>query len=83
MEKGSNSTDAAWQWAAEIRDIWIAGQPTRLQATYVNYASGSESLESIYGYEPWRLERLRSLKARYDPNNRFRYYNPFVLESEH
>ncbi|TVY17065.1 FAD-linked oxidoreductase azaG [Lachnellula arida] len=79
MDKGSYSTDAAWQWAAEVRDIWAAGQPTRLPATYVNYALGSESLESIYGDEPWRLERLRSLKAKYDPDNRFRYYNPFVL----
>lgn len=32
----------------------------------------------MYGYEPWRLEKLRSLKARYDPDGRFSYYNPIV-----
>ncbi|PGH14341.1 hypothetical protein AJ80_05931 [Polytolypa hystricis UAMH7299] len=77
-EKGSYLMDVAQQWVEEARDIWNAGQPDRLPTTYVNYAAGGESLESIYGYEPWRLERLRTLKDKYDPNNRFRYYNPIV-----
>jgi hypothetical protein len=45
---------------------------------YVNYANGFESLPDIYGHEPWRLRRLRALKAAYDPNNKFKYYNPIV-----
>lgn len=43
---------------------------------YVNYASGVESLEAIYGYEDWRLEKLRKLKMEYDPTGRFGYYAP-------
>ncbi|GFF75239.1 6-hydroxy-D-nicotine oxidase [Aspergillus udagawae] len=71
---------AAWAWAAEVRDQWNAGQPGRLMDAYVNYASGFETLEQRYGHESWRLKRLRSLKAKYDPHNRFRYYNPIVVD---
>ena len=44
--------------------------------TYVNYASSDETPEMLYGYEPWRLERLRELKREYDPRGRFNFYNP-------
>lgn len=47
--------------------------------TYVNYAFGDEPLEQMYGYEPWRLAKLRALKAVYDPKGMFNYYNPFVV----
>lgn len=72
--------EPAAKWAKDVWDLWVAGQPTRRPATYLNYAVGVEyqTLESIYGYEPWRLERLRGLKAKYDPNNCFRFYNPIV-----
>ncbi|KAK3948167.1 hypothetical protein QBC32DRAFT_408795 [Pseudoneurospora amorphoporcata] len=69
---------AALKWTTEIVDQWNAGQPSRKPTTYVNYANGGKSLESIYGYESWRLKRLRGLKAKYDPFNRFRFYNPIV-----
>ncbi|KAA8634855.1 hypothetical protein SMACR_09677 [Sordaria macrospora] len=69
---------AALEWTTEITAQWNAGQPTRRPSTYVNYANGGESLESIYGYESWRLKKLRGLKAKYDPFNRFRFYNPIV-----
>lgn len=65
------------RWGEEVRDSWNEG---RLPATYVNYANGDESLESIYGYDSWRLEKLRELKAKYDPNNRFRYHVPINPE---
>ncbi|KAM0342572.1 hypothetical protein ACHAPU_009425 [Fusarium lateritium] len=51
--------------------------PEHLRA-YVNYAHGVESLESMYGYEPWRLEKLRALKKKWDPENRMRFYAPIV-----
>ncbi|PHH90757.1 hypothetical protein CDD83_2753 [Cordyceps sp. RAO-2017] len=73
-----NLRPIARKWGNDVRDLWNAGQPDRRPATYVNYANGEESLESMYGYEPWRLERLRGLKAKYDPHNRFRFYNPIV-----
>jgi hypothetical protein len=63
--------DVAVEWAREVLEIFNSGQPNRLPTTYLNYAVGNESLESIYGYESWRLEKLRALKAKYDPFNRF------------
>ncbi|KAI1490987.1 hypothetical protein F5X96DRAFT_509465 [Biscogniauxia mediterranea] len=77
-EPGSGLEDFARQWGRETIDLWNAGQPQRQPTAYVNYAGGYESLEAMYGYEPWRLERLRSLKAKYDPQNRFAYYNPII-----
>ncbi|RAH80150.1 FAD-binding domain-containing protein [Aspergillus japonicus CBS 114.51] len=71
--------DTALEWAGLIRDLWNEGQPTRRPTTYVNYALGIESLESMYGYESWRLERLRALKREYDPENRFAYFNPIPV----
>ncbi|KAL8672821.1 MAG: hypothetical protein Q9168_002732 [Polycauliona sp. 1 TL-2023] len=69
---------AAWEWVTEVRDQWNEGQPGRPVNAYVNYANGYEPVEQWYGHEAWRLERLRGLKAKYDPHNRFRYYNPIV-----
>jgi hypothetical protein len=46
----------------------------RLQQ-YVNYGN---TLEALYGYESWRLEKLRHLKQKYDPDNLFRWYQPIV-----
>ncbi|KAE8373962.1 hypothetical protein BDV26DRAFT_284671 [Aspergillus bertholletiae] len=71
---------AAWAWAAEARDHWNAGQPGRPVDAYVNYATGFETLKERYGHENWRIRKLRGLKARYDPHNRFRFYNPIVVE---
>lgn len=73
---------AAQEWAHEVRDLWISGEPGRPVNVYVNYANGDESTEMLYGQEPWRLERLRRLKAEYDPFNRFRYYSPIVEEKD-
>ncbi|KAE8150125.1 FAD binding domain-containing protein [Aspergillus avenaceus] len=78
LPKDSNQTDAALKLVDEIRGLWNAGQPDRKPVTYVNYAFGDESLDSMYGYEPWRLERLRELKKKYDPSNQFRFYNPIA-----
>lgn len=72
-------TDYALQWAHETRDLWNKGLPEWRRSTpssYLNYAFGDEPLEAMYGYEPWRLERLMKLKAKYDPHQKFSYYNP-------
>lgn len=45
---------------------------------YMNYAR-SEPIQSYYGYEPWRLERLQALKRKYDPTNQFFGYHPIPL----
>lgn len=49
------------------------GEPPR---GYVNYAFGNEESEELYGYEKWRLEKLRRLKRKYDPQERFSFYAP-------
>ena len=83
VPEGSGLSDAAEAWAKENWSLWNAGQPNRQPQMYVNYAQGKdyETLQSIYGYEPWRLEKLRSLKAKYDPQNRFRFFEPIVSGS--
>ncbi|KEY64683.1 hypothetical protein S7711_02883 [Stachybotrys chartarum IBT 7711] len=78
---GSNLEEAAEVWAREAWDLWTEGQDAH---SYVNYAIGQsyETVESVYGYEPWRLARLRALKAKYDPRNRFRFYVPILPEEK-
>ncbi|OLN92085.1 6-hydroxy-D-nicotine oxidase 2 [Colletotrichum chlorophyti] len=53
----------------------------RLQQ-YVNYGNTTSTMrdppEALYGYETWRLERLRALKRKYDPENIFRWYQPLM-----
>ncbi|KAK7986946.1 FAD-binding domain-containing protein [Apiospora saccharicola] len=73
-------SSAANQWAKEVWDLFQAGRPTRKPAVYVNYVAGHdyETLESVYGHEPWRLARLRGLKTKYDSENRFRYFVPII-----
>lgn len=44
---------------------------------YVNYAGGEESKPEVYGYGA-RLRKLTELKKKWDPENKFRYYNPIV-----
>ncbi|KAJ5689703.1 FAD-binding domain-containing protein [Penicillium macrosclerotiorum] len=78
LKANSGLEHLAREWAAETRELWNAGQSWRRPTTYVNYAAGDESVESMYGYEPWRLQRLRGLKDHYDPENRFSYYNPII-----
>lgn len=62
----------------QIRTAMLNGTGLELRA-YVNYAKGDESQEAVYGYEPWRLERLRQLKKRYDPLRRFNFYEPIKV----
>ncbi|KAL8994704.1 MAG: hypothetical protein Q9169_005389 [Polycauliona sp. 2 TL-2023] len=78
-----NTTDdpliaLAEDWRDETMALFNAGQAGRKPRVYVNYAAGYESLEARYGYEPWRMDRLRQLKTQYDPYNRFAWYNPII-----
>ncbi|KAI1822817.1 FAD-binding domain-containing protein [Xylaria intraflava] len=49
--------------------------PAHLRA-YVNYVDDEEPLPAVYGWEDWRLEKLRKLKSQWDPENRMRFYVP-------
>jgi hypothetical protein len=74
----NESLDAiAWNISTKIRDALLEGTGKKLEA-YVNYARGDESVEAVYGYEPWRLEKLRKLKKEYDPHGRFNFFAPIV-----
>jgi hypothetical protein len=70
--------DFASEWRNQTVDLWNEGQPERRPTIYVNYAAGYEPLEARYGYEAWRIKRLRKLKRQYDPGNRFAWYNPII-----
>lgn len=59
-----------------FRDILYLGSGSEELHAYVNYAHGDEPSEAVYGYAPWRLQRLRDLKRKYDPKDRFSYYEP-------
>jgi FAD/FMN-containing dehydrogenase len=76
-EKNANFDAIAWEINGRIRDVLVEGTEKKQEA-YVNYARGDESLEELYGYEPWRLEKLRRLKKEYDPYERFNFYAPIV-----
>ncbi|KAF3024879.1 hypothetical protein E8E14_012044 [Neopestalotiopsis sp. 37M] len=60
----------------EIRRVLLEGTGSSEMNTYVNYVVGDESLEDWYGHEEWRIERLRALKAMYDPDHKFSFYAP-------
>ncbi|KAK3307255.1 uncharacterized protein B0T15DRAFT_529749 [Chaetomium strumarium] len=62
-------------WARPWRDEITSTSGYPRQTIYMNYAHGDEPLEAMYGYEPWRLDRLRRLKAKYDPHGHFNHYN--------
>lgn len=68
---------AAISWGEETREMVHAGQaPGSDLNVYVNYAFGSETLQSMYGYEPWRLAKLEGLKNEWDPHGKFSFYMP-------
>lgn len=69
----------AQEYGLRLRKYLLEGSddPAHLRA-YVNYAHGTERLEEVYGWDEWRLQKLRSLKAQWDPENRMRYYMPIA-----
>ena len=68
----------AAKYADQARALFDAGEPQRPLTAYVNYANGKETVEQVYGYEAWRQQKLKALKKKYDPENRFRFYNPII-----
>lgn len=68
----------AQDFGRELRNILYKSEGTEELHAYVNYAVGEESLESIYGYRGWRVAKLKTLKKKLDPENRFRFYAPIV-----
>lgn len=71
--------DVAASYGKRIRAAMVEGSAQPFHG-YVNYALGDESLEAFYGYEPWRVEKLRKIKEEYDPFDRFRFYAPISMD---
>ncbi|KAJ9610002.1 hypothetical protein H2200_006332 [Cladophialophora chaetospira] len=67
---------AAVKHGQHLRELLLQGSGSTELKAYVNYAHGDESLGSMYGFEPWRLDRLRKLKKLYDPEEKFSFYAP-------
>ena len=68
----------ATKFGKQVRQMLQAGSGSSELHAYVNYAHGDESLEEIYGYEPWRQQKLRDLKKAYDTLGRFNFYAPIT-----
>ncbi|TDZ67831.1 FAD-linked oxidoreductase chyH [Colletotrichum trifolii] len=60
----------------ELRQIIHDGTGRDELHVYLNYAYGDESPKEWYGAEQWRQDKLRALKAKYDPKGRFSFYGP-------
>ncbi|KAF2756099.1 FAD-binding domain-containing protein [Pseudovirgaria hyperparasitica] len=75
----AEQAELAWSVGSKLRAALVEGIDVAKHGkpgSYVNYANGEQSVEEMYGHEPWRLEKLRDLKQRYDPERRFRFYAP-------
>lgn len=73
--------EEARRYGMRIQEALVRGSEDGKLHSYVNYAAGNEAREALYGYEPWRLEKLRGLKRRYDPHGRFDFYLPVEGEA--
>ena len=69
MTESADGFDQEREWA---RGLWSALEPHHMNTVYVNFLmdEGEERVREAYGAE--RYERLRKLKRKYDPDNRFR-----------
>lgn len=75
--QGADPADAekAYVYGERMQEVVRRGS-SGPSHSYVNYATGEESLPEVYGRDRARIRRLLELKAVYDPENRFGYYAP-------
>jgi len=66
------------QEGESLRRILYEGSSQKEMYTYVNSPFGDETQKNWYGYEQWRLGRLKALKYKYDPHGKFSFYAPTV-----
>ena len=69
MTEGAEGFDEEREW---VRGLWSALEPYHTGSVYVNFLmdEGEDRVRDAYG--PARYDRLRVLKGKYDPDNRFR-----------
>ncbi|RYP14179.1 hypothetical protein DL765_006540 [Monosporascus sp. GIB2] len=81
--KSPADEDLIDEWLSKQQDKFIETSGYGRLQQYVNYGHGSKDPpEALYGYEPWRLEKLRRIKKEYDPEGWFNGYQPFLDEAE-
>ncbi|KAI4932264.1 uncharacterized protein J4E92_004164 [Alternaria infectoria] len=75
----AQTTKDAYAHTRAMRDALYTGLDNSNQKRhcYVNYANGEEDRPEMYGYDA-RLAKLVKLKGKWDPKNRFGFYNPIV-----
>ncbi|KAL8805831.1 MAG: hypothetical protein Q9182_001743 [Xanthomendoza sp. 2 TL-2023] len=75
MYKDRSFDATANAWGVRFRDVLRSTDGLRENSTYINFAHGDEPLEEVYGES---LGRLKTLKKRYDPLNRFNQWFPLA-----
>lgn len=65
----------AAEWLGSAMGVLHAKSGFERPAVYLNYAS-AEELGAIFGYEEWRMEKLKGLKRKWDPEGMFDAYHP-------
>jgi hypothetical protein len=71
---GEDAANIAW-----TRQLWTEAQPFVTSAVYTNHMAADETQDRIIaGYGKEKYERLAALKAKYDPENFFRWNHNIV-----
>ncbi|KAL1794199.1 hypothetical protein ACET3X_007620 [Alternaria dauci] len=75
----AQATKDAYAYTHAMREALYTGldKSNNKRHCYVNYANGDESKPEMYG-DNARLAKLAELKSKWDPKNRFGFYNPIV-----
>ncbi|KAF6784750.1 FAD-dependent oxygenase [Colletotrichum sojae] len=73
---GAELDKQAAELGNQLRQIIHEGTGRDELHVYLNYAFGDETPAEWYGAEQWRQDRLKSLKAKYDPKGKFSFYGP-------
>lgn len=75
---GATLQSTSLLWGENIRKLLREGGEEML--SYVNYAHGDEGPGAWYGHEHWRIEKFKTLKKAWDPENRFGGNAPIPLD---
>jgi hypothetical protein len=65
------------KWGEQVRNRFQATSGFPEAKVYVSYGQGDESQETLYGAR--KLERLRALKRKWDPEQVFSFTNPIQI----
>jgi hypothetical protein len=65
------------EWGKRARDRFQATNGFGQAKVYVSYGQGDETQEALYGER--KLDRLRALKRKYDPQQMFSWNNPIKI----